>query len=161
MCPTLHQTGNVPNALAAALAWIGLSPRCVARAATLVIWDTVAAAWVPTSSRRSRWARAWAGVALVSRPASAAAPVNHWRMARLNSPRPLVWNWWAIAVPDSPGQLAGVLASAARAGINVEDVRVEHLPGRPTGVIELLVHLSAQAQARAALAAAGWDVVGG
>ncbi len=66
-----------------------------------------------------------------------------------------------VAVPDSPGQLAGVLVSAAQAGINVEDVRVEHLPGRPTGVIELLVHLSAQAQARAALAAAGWDVVGG
>ena len=66
-----------------------------------------------------------------------------------------------VAVPDSPGQLAGVLASAAQAGINVEDVRVEHLPGRPTGVIELLVHLSAQAQARTALAAAGWDVVGG
>ena len=66
-----------------------------------------------------------------------------------------------VAVPDSPGQLAGVLASAAQAGINVEDVRVEHLPGRPTGVIELLVHLSAQAQARSALAAAGWDVVGG
>ncbi|CAN5183333.1 prephenate dehydrogenase [soil metagenome] len=66
-----------------------------------------------------------------------------------------------VAVPDTPGQLAGVLASAAQAGINVEDVRVEHLPGRPTGVIELLVHLSAQAQARAALAAAGWDVVGG
>ena len=66
-----------------------------------------------------------------------------------------------VAVPDSPGQLAAVLASAAQAGINVEDVRVEHLPGRPTGVLSLLVHLSEQARARAALVAAGWDVVGG
>jgi prephenate dehydrogenase len=66
----------------------------------------------------------------------------------------------AVAVPDRPGQLAGVLVSAAEAGVNVEDVRVEHLPGRPTGVIELLVHPSAQAEARRALAAAGWDVVG-
>ena len=33
-----------------------------------------------------------------------------------------------VAVPDEPGQLAGVLVSAAQAGINVEDVRVEHLP---------------------------------
>jgi prephenate dehydrogenase len=57
-----------------------------------------------------------------------------------------------VAVTDEPGQLAGVLVSAAQAGINVEDVRVEHLPGRPTGVIELLVHLSSQAEARAALA---------
>jgi len=65
----------------------------------------------------------------------------------------------SVSVPDEPGQLAGVLVSAALAGINVEDVRVEHLPGRPTGVIELLVHLDAQAGARQALAAAGWDVV--
>ncbi len=64
----------------------------------------------------------------------------------------------SVSVPDEPGQLAGVLVSAAQAGINVEDVRVEHLPGRPTGVIELLVHLDAQEQARQALAAAGWDV---
>ena len=67
----------------------------------------------------------------------------------------------SVAVPDRPGQLAGVLVSAADAGINVEDVRVEHLPGRPTGVIELLVHAEAQDAARRALAAAGWDVVGG
>ena len=66
-----------------------------------------------------------------------------------------------VAVTDEPGQLAGVLVSAAQAGINVEDVRVEHLPGRPTGVIELLVHLSSQQHARTALAKAGWDVVGG
>lgn len=67
----------------------------------------------------------------------------------------------SVAVPDEPGQLAGVLVSAAEAGINVEDVRVEHLPGRPTGVIELLVHLDAAGDARRALSAAGWTVVGG
>ena len=65
----------------------------------------------------------------------------------------------AIAVPDRPGQLAGVLVSAAEAGINVEDVRVEHLTGRPRGVIELLVHASAYDAAARALASAGWDVV--
>jgi len=64
-----------------------------------------------------------------------------------------------VAVPDRPGQLAGVLLSAADAGINVEDVRVEHLPGRPSGVIELLVSAPGREQARAALAAAGWDVL--
>jgi len=65
----------------------------------------------------------------------------------------------AVAVPDRPGQLAAVLVSAAEAGINVEDVRVEHLAGRPRGVIELLVHASTRPQARSALAAAGWDVL--
>ena len=66
----------------------------------------------------------------------------------------------AVGVPDQPGQLAGVLHSAAEAGVNVEDVRVEHLVGRPRGVIELLVHASAESRARAALSAAGWDVLG-
>lgn len=65
----------------------------------------------------------------------------------------------AVAVTDRPGQLAGVLASAAQAGVNVEDVRVEHLAGRPRGVIELLVAASAVQDARRVLAAAGWDVV--
>ena len=65
----------------------------------------------------------------------------------------------AVAVPDRPGQLAGLLVSAAEAGINVEDVRVEHLPGRPSGVIELLVAAAGRDAARAALAAAGWDVL--
>lgn len=67
----------------------------------------------------------------------------------------------SVTVPDRPGQLAGVLVSAANAGINVEDVRVEHLSGRPNGVIELLVHPDSSAEARRALAAAGWDVVRG
>lgn len=66
----------------------------------------------------------------------------------------------AVGVPDRPGQLAGVLVSAAEAGVNVEDVRVEHLAGRPRGVIELLVATVAAPRARAALSAAGWDVLG-
>ena len=65
----------------------------------------------------------------------------------------------AVAVPDRPGQLAGLLVSAAEAVINVEDVRVEHLPGRPSGVIELLVAADARDHARAALRDAGWDVL--
>jgi prephenate dehydrogenase len=65
-----------------------------------------------------------------------------------------------VSVPDRPGQLAGVLVTAADAGVNVEDVHVEHLPGRPRGILQLLVHTSALDAARAALAGAGWDVIG-
>jgi prephenate dehydrogenase len=64
-----------------------------------------------------------------------------------------------VSVPDRPGQLAGILATAAAAGINVEDVHVEHLRGRPRGVIQLLVHASSVTAAQGALRAAGWDVV--
>jgi len=65
----------------------------------------------------------------------------------------------AVRVPDRPGQLAGLLVSAAQAGINVEDVRVEHLPGRPTGVIELLVQRGGRDPLARALQGDGWDVV--
>jgi prephenate dehydrogenase len=64
-----------------------------------------------------------------------------------------------VSVPDRPGQLAGVLAAAAAAGVNVEDVRVEHLPGRPRGLVELLVAEAEVRRAREALASSGWDVV--
>lgn len=64
-----------------------------------------------------------------------------------------------VSVPDRPGQLAGVLVSAADAQVNVEDVRVEHLPGRTRGLVELLVTEADAARARRALSQAGWDVV--
>jgi prephenate dehydrogenase len=64
-----------------------------------------------------------------------------------------------VTVPDRPGQIAAVLLAAADAGVNVEDVRVDHLPGRPSGVVELLVATDAREAARASLAAAGWAVL--
>jgi prephenate dehydrogenase len=64
-----------------------------------------------------------------------------------------------VSVPDRPGQLAGILATAAEARVNVEDVHVEHLRGRPRGVVQLLVHASSVTEARRALTAGGWDVV--
>lgn len=66
-----------------------------------------------------------------------------------------------LEVEDRPGQLAAVLATAATAGLNVEDVRVEHLRGRPRGLVELLVQEGAAEDARRAMRAAGWQVVGG
>lgn len=65
----------------------------------------------------------------------------------------------AVRVADRRGQLADVLAGAADCGIDVEDVRVEHLAGRPSGVVELTVAAGVRDIARAALAAAGWDVL--
>lgn len=66
-----------------------------------------------------------------------------------------------LSVPDAPGQLAAVLVAAAAADLNVEDVRLEHLPGRARGQVELLLPDGDAARARVALAAAGWDVLGG
>jgi prephenate dehydrogenase len=65
-----------------------------------------------------------------------------------------------VRVPDQPGQLADLLVRAAAAGINVEDVRVEHLAGRQTGVVELLVRTDDRAPLAQALVTAGLEVLG-
>ena len=64
----------------------------------------------------------------------------------------------AVDVDDRPGRLAALLTAAGEAGVNVEDVRVEHVPGRPRGLIELLVATDSVELLSAALSRQGWDV---
>lgn len=66
-----------------------------------------------------------------------------------------------VDVDDQPGRLAALLTTAGTAGLNVEDVHVEHMPGRARGVIDLLVRAEASASLSEVLRAAGWDVRGG
>jgi len=63
-----------------------------------------------------------------------------------------------VVIADSPGELARLFAAAGAAGINIEDVRLEHSPGLPVGVAELSVRPEAAEGLAAALAAAGWPV---
>jgi prephenate dehydrogenase len=63
-----------------------------------------------------------------------------------------------VVIADSPGELARLFAAAGAAGINIEDVRIEHSPGLPVGVAELSVRPEAAAPLSTALAAAGWPV---
>ena len=44
-----------------------------------------------------------------------------------------------VAVPDHPGELARLLADAGEIGVNVEDLRIDHDPGREYGLVELTV----------------------
>jgi prephenate dehydrogenase len=64
-----------------------------------------------------------------------------------------------VDVADEPGRLAALLADAAQAGVNVEDLRVEHVPGRPRGIIELLIAAPEAPVLADALSASGWLVV--
>jgi prephenate dehydrogenase len=66
----------------------------------------------------------------------------------------------AVVVDDRPGQLAALFADAGRAGVNVEDVRIEHSPGQPVGTVELDVRPGAEVALTVALQAAGWSVRG-
>ncbi|MDT9592241.1 prephenate dehydrogenase [Nocardioides zeae] len=61
-----------------------------------------------------------------------AIPAKHGGPARAMSS---VW----VSVPDTPGELARLFADAVASGVNIEDIRIDHDPGRPTGLVELVV----------------------
>jgi prephenate dehydrogenase len=44
-----------------------------------------------------------------------------------------------ISVPDHPGELARLFADVGEIGVNVEDLHIDHDPGRPGGLVELVV----------------------
>jgi prephenate dehydrogenase len=63
-----------------------------------------------------------------------------------------------VVIGDRPGELARLFQAAGEAGINIEDVRIEHSPGLPAGVAELAVRPEAAGRLVVALAAGGWPV---
>jgi prephenate dehydrogenase len=63
-----------------------------------------------------------------------------------------------VVINDRPGELARLFAAVGEAGVNIEDVGIEHSPGLPVGVAELSVRPEASARLIAALAASGWPV---
>ena len=65
-----------------------------------------------------------------------------------------------VVIRDLPGELARLFEAAGRAGVNIEDIGIEHSPGLPVGVAELTVRPEAVAPLAEALAANGWPVRG-
>jgi prephenate dehydrogenase len=63
-----------------------------------------------------------------------------------------------VVVPDQPGVLARLFADAGEAGVNVEDVHIDHDPGRDLGQVELVVDVGAADALVASLDARGWAV---
>ncbi|MCX4773503.1 prephenate dehydrogenase [Streptomyces sp. NBC_01260] len=64
----------------------------------------------------------------------------------------------AVLISDRPGELAGIFADAGRAGVNVEDVRIEHATGQQAGLVQLMVEPSAAPGLSAALRERGWSI---
>jgi prephenate dehydrogenase len=63
-----------------------------------------------------------------------------------------------VVIPDRPGELARLFDAAGAAGVNIEDIGIEHSPGLPSGVAELSVRPAAAERLTSALAACGWPV---
>lgn len=64
----------------------------------------------------------------------------------------------AVVIPDEPGALARLFAAAGEAGVNIEDVRIDHSPRLPVGVAQLSVRPELLSELAEALAAGGWSV---
>ncbi|MGA5440810.1 prephenate dehydrogenase [Streptomyces griseoincarnatus] len=71
---------------------------------------------------------------------------------------PRVYDTVAVLIDDQPGQLARIFADAERAGVNIEDVRIEHATGQQAGLIQLMVEPKAAPVLAAALRERGWAI---
>ncbi|MFE5923397.1 prephenate dehydrogenase [Streptomyces sp. NPDC056468] len=64
----------------------------------------------------------------------------------------------AVLIDDQPGQLARIFADAGLAGVNIEDVRIEHATGQQAGLVQLMVEPKAAPVLSAALRERGWAI---
>ncbi len=62
-----------------------------------------------------------------------------------------------VSVPDKPGELARLFADAGASGVNIEDVYIDHDPGRPVGLTELVVDAERAEELLRALESNGWS----
>ncbi|HNM97284.1 MAG TPA: prephenate dehydrogenase [Marmoricola sp.] len=63
-----------------------------------------------------------------------------------------------VAVSDQPGELARLLADVGDSGANLEDLHIDHDPGRPRGLVEIVVAEAAADRLRRCLESKNWTV---
>jgi prephenate dehydrogenase len=61
-----------------------------------------------------------------------------------------------VSVPDHPGELARLFGDVGEIGVNIEDVRIDHDPARPVGLVELFVAAGEVEHLLASLADREW-----
>lgn len=80
---------------------------------------------------------------------AAAIPGKHGGQAR---PMRSVW----VSVPDHVGELARLLADSVASQVSIEDIRIDHDPNRPVGLVELVVEEARANHLLDALESRGW-----
>jgi prephenate dehydrogenase len=69
------------------------------------------------------------------------------------------WDVVTVMVPDSPGELGRLFTEVGSAGVNLEDVDIEHAGGKPVGLTAISVLRGSGPALAATLAAAGWRIL--
>ena len=83
---------------------------------------------------------------------------GHARIPGKHGGGPTAYATVVVVVPDTPGALATLLTDVGAAGVNLEDLRLDHGLGLPFGLAEVDVLPTAVAHLQTALAARGWRV---
>ena len=64
---------------------------------------------------------------------------GHARLPGKHGAPPVRYATVPVVTADQPGQLARLFRDVGEADINIEDVSIEHVPGHPVGLVELMV----------------------
>jgi len=83
---------------------------------------------------------------------------GHARIPGKHGAAPTTYATVVVVVPDEPGALGRLLRDVGEAGVNMEDLHLEHGVGQPFGLAELSVLPAAARPLIAALSSAGWPV---
>ncbi|MFF1306282.1 prephenate dehydrogenase [Streptomyces sp. NPDC058307] len=70
--------------------------------------------------------------------------------------RPTRYEEVGVLIGDQPGELAKLFMDASGAGVNIEDVHLEHSTGKPTGVVRVSVSQGGSAALEETLRGRGW-----
>ena len=70
------------------------------------------------------------------------------------------WDAVVIEIPDAPGALARLFADVESAGVNVEDLAIEHDPAREVGFLSVAVSPQRVDALRETMTLAGWTLRG-
>jgi prephenate dehydrogenase len=83
---------------------------------------------------------------------------GHARIPGKHGAPPVGYSVLPIVIPDEPGALARLFLAAGDAGVNIEDIRIEHSPGQPVGLVEIWVLPDVAGRLSESLTAQGWSV---
>ncbi|MEU2425540.1 prephenate dehydrogenase [Streptomyces sp. NPDC007851] len=114
--------------------------------------ETVSALRALQSSDESKRREGGAGIEDVLRRGNA----GQVRVPGKHGSAPRAYEVVAVLIDDQPGQLARIFADAGAAGVNVEDVRIEHATGQQAGLVQLWVEPNAVPVLTSALRDRGW-----
>ena len=87
-----------------------------------------------------------------------AGNLGHARIPGKHGAAPAAYELVSVVVPDEPGALARLLTDVGAAGINLEDLHLEHGLGQAVGIAEIAVVPASVEPLRAELERLGWRV---